>query len=193
MSVIIVEGVTGSGKTSTIKALRSLVTFQHFGEEATFNGFMRDFAADPELAARRARDRMATVLDAVETANDSQRYVFERFHFSQLALGSDWKWYKPLDERCATLDCKVVALTVPDDQLASRSLYRAEYGDTDWQGLVEHAGSEQGALKRIRRAQESRLDAIRMSRLEHLIIDTTAGDWIRYACEIADWGAWLAE
>lgn len=193
MKVTIVEGVTGSGKTSTIKALRSLVTFQHFDEEATFNDFMHDFAADSELAAQRASDRMATILDTVEAENDSQHYIFERFHFSQLALGSDWKWYKHLDERCAALDCKVVALTVPDDQLASRSLYRAEYGGTDWQGLIERVGSEESALRAIRRAQESRLDAIRMSLLEHLIIDTVEGTWSRYACEIADWAGWISE
>jgi len=189
---LIIEGVTGAGKTSTIKALQSIVSFDLIDEHATFNDFMSEFFADPEPASRRARERLDGILDRVE-ADKSRRHLMERFHFSQLALGSDWKWYRDLDDRCATLGCKVVVLVLPEEHLGSRSLYRAEYEGKDWQEFIQRYGSEGGALDAIRRSQKARLEAVKESRLESRLIDTRGKDWSAYAKLIAEWAGWVPD
>ena len=55
MSIFIIEGVTGAGNSSSIKALQAITTFVLVDEETTFDGFMGEFAADPEAASRGAR------------------------------------------------------------------------------------------------------------------------------------------
>jgi len=190
VSILIIEGVTGTGKTSVIEALSEIVTFDLIDEEATFDDFMTEFFADPAAAAHRARNRMAEILDGIEAYSRSRRYLLERFHFSQLALGSEWKWYRNLNERCAALGVKVVVLTLPDNRLAQRSLYRAEYGGKDWQNLIKHYGSEEEALRVIKDSQASRIRAIEKSRLRHRILDTSEKAWPRYAMEITGWAGW---
>lgn len=190
MGILILEGVTGAGKSSTIEALASIAVFVRVAEEVTFDSFMDDFSTDPSAASRRARDRLSAVLDTIEGAASSANYLLERFHFSHLALGSDWKWYQDIDMRCAALKCKVVALTIPNEQLATRSLYRAEYHDADWQHFIPRFGSEEQALRAIRAAQKSRIDAIEASRLERRLIDTHRKAWDNYAAEIVKWADW---
>jgi hypothetical protein len=193
VSVLILEGVTGTGKTSVIEALNQVATFDLIDEEATFDDFMTEFFAGRTSAARRARERMATILDVIEASSRSRRYLLERFHFSQLALGSDWKWYRDINERCAALGSKVVVLVLPDGQMAERSLYRLEHGGKDWQNLIERYGSEGKALQAINDSQAARLRAVAESRLRHRILDTSEKMWRRYAVEIAQWAGWATK
>jgi hypothetical protein len=133
---------------STLYALLSeIVTFDLIDEEATFDDFMTEFFADPIAAAHRARNRMAEILDRIEAHNRSSRYLLERFHFSHLALGSEWKWCQNLNERCAALGSRVVVLALPDNRLAQRLLHRAEHGGKDWQNLINRYGPEEKALR----------------------------------------------
>ena len=190
MSVVIVEGLTGTGKTSTIEALQSLAEFRWFDEEATFDDCMTEFEDDREAAARRARDRMARILDVVEANDPPHRFLLERFHFSQLALGSERHWYETIGARCSALRARVAVLTLPDSALAARSLYRREYGNEDWQGLIASSGSETAALETLRGAQARRIEAVAESGLEYSLVDTSAAAWERYALEIAVWMNW---
>jgi hypothetical protein len=190
MGIAIIEGLTGTGKTSTIEALRPVTTFELIDEEATFDDFVTEFLANPNAAARQATTRMATILDKIEAQRSSRCYILERFYFSHLALGSPWSFYKGLDERCAALEIRVVLLVLPDEEIAHRSLYRTEHGDRDWQKLIGHYGSEQEALRALSRAQAARIQAVAESRLEHRIVDTREKQWHRYAAEIAEWLDW---
>ncbi|HVR46046.1 MAG TPA: hypothetical protein VMT95_05365 [Candidatus Binatia bacterium] len=170
--------------------MQKLASFELVDEEATFDDFVTGFSADPDSASGQARDRMAAILDRIETADGSYRHLLERFHFSQLALGSEWKWYRDIDARCAALKCKVAVLTLPGDRLAARSLYRAEYDGADWQDLVLRHGSEEEALDTLRQAQSARIGAIQQSRLPYRMVDASAKAWERYASDIADWIGW---
>jgi len=190
MGIAIIEGLTGTGKTSTIEALRALTTFELIDEEATFDDFVTEFLANPNAAARQATTRMATILDNIEARRGPGCYLLERFYFSHLALGSPWLFYKGLDERCAMLKIKVVVLALPEEEIAHRSLYRTEHGDRDWQRLIDHYGSEQEALRALSRAQTARIQAVAQSRLEHRVVDTSEKQWHRYAAEIAEWLDW---
>lgn len=191
MDVLIVEGVTGAGKTSTIEALKAIVAFELIDEEVTLNDFVTEFVADPDAAASLARERMTAVLDRIGAHAGSERYLIERFHFSQLALGSPWKWYRNINRRCAALGAGVVVLVIPEGDIARRSLYRAEHGGNDWQFLIAHYGSEENALRQLRRAQTARLKAVEESKLERLVVDTSEKTWREYASQIAAWAGWI--
>ena len=192
VSVLIVEGLTGTGKTSTIAALRTIADFRCFGEESTFDDFVEQYNADRETAARRACARMSRILDAIESDAGSS-VLLERFHFSQLAVGSERHWYEPINARCVEMKVRVAILTIADSALTGRALYRAEYENTDWQGLIESHGSQTSALEVLRRAQERRIEAVAESGLEYHLIDTTEMLWKRYATQIAGWMNWRKE
>jgi hypothetical protein len=128
MNGLIIEGVTGTGKSSTIKALASMRTFELFDQHETFGDFMTTWIASPESATRNAESRQHAILDSIAAhrPDPTYHYLLERFHPSQYALGADW--YDEIDERCAKLHCRMVLLTLPTEQLSARCLYRAEYG-----------------------------------------------------------------
>jgi hypothetical protein len=190
VSVLILEGLTGTGKSSTIAALRSIVDFRCFDEHATFGDFASEFRADRGKAARGARGRMSRILDEIEADATKGRFLLERFHFSQLALGSEALWYATLNERCVGLCARVAVLALTGSKLAARSLYRSEYGGSDWQNLIGLHGSETAALAALGDAQSRRLEAIAKSGLEYRVIDTADGAWPHYAALIAGWMGW---
>jgi thymidylate kinase len=187
---LIIEGVTGAGKTSIIAELQTLVPFERFDEDATFDDFMEDLKRDRELARDRANRRMGRILDAVASAEAPRNVLLERFHFSHVALDDDWASYDEIDRRCSAMGFKAVLLTIPEGQIATRSLYRAEYDGRDWQGFVNRYGSEAPALQALESSQRRRIGALRQSRLEHVLIETSARDWRAYARQIAKWAGW---
>lgn len=188
------EGVTGSGKSSILGALRAICSFAVFDEEITFGDFMGDLASDPKRARLSAVERMTRVLDSVETSSGEQKsspVLLERFHLSHFALDDDWEAYGRVDERCADLGFKVLLLALPDAEFAARALYREEYDCRDWQGFLSLYGSEANALHALRRSQQNRFDGLTRSAMEHLVIDTGAKAWKTYALQIAAWAGWI--
>lgn len=188
--VLILEGLTGTGKTSIVGALQSLTSFVLIGEEETFGDFMTEFREDAGIAAELAHSRLSSVLAKVEATPEA--LLLERFHFSQIAVGSDPAYYRDLNDRCRRLGCSVVVLRIEPGVLASRSLYRAEYGGDDWQSLIPRYGSKQNALQALDDAQNLRIDAVKRSGLRNRTIDTSAMDWPKYAAQIAAWLGWPA-
>jgi len=189
MSLLIFEGVTGSGKTSTIDALRSMCELTLIREERTFDDFMREFDRDPRAATCRAVQRLGDVLDEV-AHRTLDNIVLERFHFSNIALGADPERFSEIEERLSRLGCKVVVFIVLESELARRSLYRSEYGGADWQGLLSWNGSEDAALRALQHAQNARLKAIESARLPYRELNTAAMEWERYAADVADFVDW---
>jgi hypothetical protein len=189
VSILIIEGVTGAGKSSTISSLQKIATFHLVDEDATFDDFLSEFFADPDGAAHKARDRMMRILDDI-TSDDLGHVVLERFHFSMLALGSGWNWYREIDERCAAFNCKVINMVLPPELIARRALRRDEYGGEDWQNLILYYASEERALSVLRQAQRLRIEALGESRLESKSIETGQKAWDVYAHEIVSWLGW---
>ena len=190
MSVLILEGVTGSGKSSTVQALAACASFRLYDEWQTFDDFLTQFWDDPSAAALREIRRLESILTEIEKS-PREDYLLERFHFSPIALGSDPAWYQSINERCAALHCKTAVLTVPEEQLRCRSLNRKEHGARDWQALIARYGSEQAAIGLIRAAQNHRIEAVKRSGLPYLLVDTTAMAWREYSTELARWVGWL--
>ena len=186
MARLIIEGVTGAGKTATIAALRALRQVELYDEDQTFGDFMQEWLADPHATAVRKTSRLVQVLSQIESARPRDCLI-ERFHFSYYALDGDWSMYAVVDERAADLGVKLVLLDVADELLRTRSLYREEYGRTDWQHLIKLYGTESAAIEALRRSQQRRRDALAKSRMECIVIDTDSMDWTNYAARIWMW------
>ncbi len=189
VKTIIIEGVTGAGKTSTIARLKSILSFKLIGEDDTFDDFMAELSHEPALAVASGRRRMRAILDEIGARDPalSDLCILERFHLSYYALSGDWEQYRDIDERCAALGCKVVLLAVPEGDLSERALYRAEYKHRDWQGFIERYGSESEALRALANSQQQRIDALDLSQLQSVVLNTSEKNWEAYARNIAEW------
>lgn len=180
---ILLEGLTGTGKSSTIAALRrlGLAPALVVPEEETFGDFMDELADGTKDDAFRLR-RLEAIRHRVR---HEPSFLLERFHVSYYALLPRWALYEAIDAELADLGVTLVLLRIDEARLRSRSLLREEHGRTDWQSLGEHFGSEEKALAALRDSQRRRVDALALTRLRTITIDTGAQDWDAYARQIA--------
>ena len=197
MRILIIEGVTGAGKSQTLRALGRQPAFAaRLGpgrvvfEEDTLGEVMDEIA---QLGGPPARhvwrlDRVLAALEHESTAAPEARFVLERFHLSYYALLPDWELYEAYERALARLGCASVLLTLDPSALAVRSLERADRRGTGWaDGMIAHYGSRDAALAAIARSQQRRLGALALTRLPTRIIDTTGQTWDDYASEILKW------
>jgi thymidylate kinase len=192
MAAIIIEGLTGAGKSSTIAALQRNGAHVRFDEEATFGDFMNRWLDDPNLPAAERTRRLAPILDHISTSLSATGVeIIERFHLSYFALDGAWATYAAIDARAAELGIGLVLLDLPDAELKARSLYRREYDDADWQSFLDLYGSEAAALSALQRSQQRRRDALDQTCLRHLTIDTRDMAWDAYARAIVSFAATL--
>lgn len=168
---VILEGLTGTGKSSTLATMKrlGLLPALVISEEETFGDFMTELEGGSANLAR---------LDAVAArALSEPAFLLERFHLSCYALLPEWDRYAAMDARMAEAGVRGVLLTIDDALLRPRSLMRAEYNDTDWQHFAEHFGSEDAALEALRTSQARRVEAIAWSKMRWTRIDTSEQDW----------------
>jgi hypothetical protein len=112
---ILLEGVTGAGKTQTLRALmhhpefpKLLGSGRVFDEDETFGEVMAEIQKSGTADHRHFR-RLERILALLERHDRSIRgragFVLERFHLSYYALLPDWNLYAVFDERLARLNC----------------------------------------------------------------------------------------
>ncbi|NOU26263.1 MAG: hypothetical protein HOO96_00015 [Polyangiaceae bacterium] len=182
---IILEGLTGTGKSHTLSALQRLHLAPSLivPEEETFGDLMAELATaplEPEVLVRRLR----TVCDGLPR-DRSQGFILERFHLSYFALVPAWSFYEAIDAELAELGISIVLLTLPEEALETRSFRREEHDGADWQNLAAHYGSSDKAMVALQTSRARRLEALKYTRLRHSVIDTGDKDWDRYAKAIA--------
>lgn len=206
MAGIILEGVTGAGKSQTLRALRAHPNFSQllrqgevFEEEETFGEFMAEVADTPPPSTVPYR-RLAQVMNQLQTqrAQHPQQYgyVLERFHLSYYALAPHWPTYAAIDGQLHSLNCLVVFLHMPAAYFDRRSIDRVDRVDTDWTlGMIAHYGSRAHLQTALQDSQARRREGLELSQLPRLEIDTTGMDWAAYADRIAQaWeAAWRGE
>jgi RimJ/RimL family protein N-acetyltransferase len=179
---IILEGLTGTGKSHVIAAMRRSGRLPDavLGEEETFGDLMDEIdAGDPVPDLLRRLDLVRARLARED------RYLVERLHPSYYALLPEWSYYRELDASLASSGARLVVLTVPPALLRERCLLRREHGGSDWQGFLERYGSEDGALRALRVSQDRRLEAVALTSMPGLVVDTAAMDWDACAASLA--------
>lgn len=179
---MILEGLTGTGKSSVLRALArgAAHTYDMFDEEVTFGEFFAELVAHPE---RPDFSRLHATLAEVErraAAGAAYRFVLERFHPSYYALYPDRAAYAAIDRRAAALGTAIVLLDLPDALLRERSLYRADRPEHA-EALLRLYGDETRALEALRRSRDARRAYVRASACPHVILDTGDRAWARCA------------
>src|SRR6266498_2507683 len=122
---IILEGVTGAGKTQTLAALQahpafpSLLLQGHiFTEEETLGEFM-DELKDQRMQPSQRNIRMYRVFNelqqAVSASPHHYGYLLERFHPSYYALVPQWHFYESVDRQLQALRCTIILLSFHPD------------------------------------------------------------------------------
>jgi hypothetical protein len=198
---ILIEGVTGAGKTQTLHALMHHREFSTligsgrvFDEEETFGEFMSEIQ-EPGISNQHHLRRLEYVLTLLEQNSGSTGknvgFVLERFHLSYFALLPDWDLYAAFDERLARLNCWTVLLHIPEQDIAQRCLDRVDRESSTWtEDMISHFGSRRAALDAVVESMRRRSEAAMRSRLPILEIDTGARSWEAYAGQIVK--AWQA-
>jgi thymidylate kinase len=198
---ILIEGVTGAGKTQTLRALMHHFQFSPllgsgrvFDEDETFGEVMTEIQ-EPGILDHHYLRRLESVLEQLEQhgtgAHASASFVLERFHLSYYALVPDWNLYADFDERLNRLNCMTVLLQIPQQESENRCIDREDRADTPWSDtMITHFGSRPAVLDALVQSTLRRRDAARRSRLPILEIDTGSKSWTAYAIEIVEvWSA----
>jgi len=163
MRILIIEGVTGAGKSETPRALGRQPAFADrlglgrvISEEDTLGEVMDEIAKLGGPPARHVwrLDRVLAALGRESEAAPDARFVLERFHLSYYALLPDWELYEAYERALERLGCASVLLTLDPSALAERSLERADRRGTDWtEGMLAHYGSRDATLTAMARSQ----------------------------------------
>jgi hypothetical protein len=195
ISVLILEGVTGAGKSQTLRALQAHPAWptllrggRVIPEEETLGEFM-DELQQPDLTITERLARLYRVLTELEhaafVADQAAGYVLERFHLSYYALLPDWQLYRPLEERLRALHSQLVLLAVAAEHMAQRALDRVDRQASTWtQEMIGYYGSREAALQTIALSQARRQASLALTMLPFVTIETTAMDWATYAEQI---------
>jgi thymidylate kinase len=191
--ILIIDGVTGAGKTSVLTELRSRMpsTVEFILEDDTLGDLMEQIR-DPLWRAQPTFAALDSVLqrleDGVASAN-GKRFVVERFHLTAFALFPQWEYYQTYDERLGKLGATIVLLTFPPEIAEARAIQRRDR--QDWaEGMDDWYGSRAQAVDAVLESQKRRRTSLSKTRLPCLHIDTRGQEWRKYAeTIIAHWTA----
>lgn len=133
--LIIIEGISGSGKTTFFNRLQkdhALDNFCFYSEEELLLGWKHFFI--PEITRLRI-GLMENILSRIEEEKDTI-FVLERFHISTLIFGSIKegeleKRYVGVLKKIRDLSSMVVIFKVPEDEIPKRIVHRQRDGQLD--------------------------------------------------------------
>jgi thymidylate kinase len=193
-SGIIIEGITGAGKSHTLKALcanegfnAGWAPYDVFREKETFGEFMGELMEHPDDPPERKfllLQRVITTAKNRAQKTSPYHFILERAHYSYYALLPEWALYQTFDDDLRSLNAHIVLLWIPPDELKRRSLYRVDR--REWgAGFVAFHGDEAKALARFEEVQQLRYEGIKKSSIPHTVIDTSEMDWESYTTEIS--------
>ena len=190
MKHVIIEGVTGSGKTSILKRLQLLLGDRALPIDESYTlGLIMEQVKDDDWISDPQFDALDSVLARMEQHQREHRpeiLLVERFHLTPYALFPYWKYYDKYDKELAAMPTALILLTFPDELVEERSIDRVdepEYADT----MIEYYGSRSSAIEAVNLSQHRRIDALKKTRLPFLQIDTQKQDWDGYGDAILEY------
>lgn len=191
VSGLIVEGVTGAGKTRTLAALRAhpgmrswLCAAKFIDEDAVLGPVMNQLN-DPALGNRAKWAPMLDVLSRLES--EPGRYLMERGHATFFALVPDQTLFHDADRRLHALGFRTVLLHYDEAGVPTRGFDRMDRQGSDWkEGMTRLYGGEGNAIEAIAQSQRRRFECLAGSRLPLMKVDTTRMQWADYARSIAE-------
>lgn len=189
--VLVVEGVTGAGKSSVLREIVRALSKRGgpvptvIPEDDTLGRIMSQ-ARDPAWRGAPTFEALEQTLDWIESGSLREglgaRFLVERFHLTAYALHPDWSCFAPYDARLAAMRARLVLLTYPEAMAAERSLDRPDRVGERWADeMASWYGSREAAVAAVRDSLRRREEALALTALPHLVLDTTDRDWTRLA------------
>ena len=190
MQNLIIEGLTGAGKSQTIKELVSLLAekklpYKVFSELETFGDFIIDLN-NQKLSNKEKCFMLEKILEELELHKDKV-IILERFHFSYYAFLKDWSLYDEIDKKLQEKNFLQILLTYDEKLFFERAIKHNDRITTNsnWEAeTIEYFGSIENALSEYKKFQDNRLEALAYTKLPILRIDTSKKLWEEYAKEI---------
>ena len=155
MRGVIIEGVTGSGKTAILRMLRerlsseegfqSQIFLSELETDRVFEEQRRSGGLDPKRVLRHSEQ----LIHGVELLNVS--VIFERLLLSHLAHSESTDFY-PLDvvrrqfSRLGQLGFIQIVLVIPEDEFAERVLSTTQYRGECWTEFLISKGKNQAEI-----------------------------------------------
>jgi hypothetical protein len=197
--LVVIEGVTGAGKSRTIAALREWgmragQPVQVIDEDVTLGSFLDDVRT-PAWQAQPAfpgLDAGLAALEAARRADPDALVLVERFHLSVYALFSRWRLLRRYDAALHALGAVHVLLDYHPRLTEQRSLLRPDRAD--WaSGMDQHYGSRSLAIVAVKQSQARRRQALLLSELPYLHLDNSPGHWDDCAAAILAYCGYSAD
>jgi predicted ATPase len=192
--ILIIDGITGAGKSSVLREVRTRLEASPEGSETHFIfeeetiGELMTQVKDPTWRAAPTFEALERVLDRMEqglSVHPDRKYIVERFHLTAYALFPEWQWLERFDARLARLGAAQVLLSYPEHLAERRAIERVDRQDEQWaQGMDAWYGSRAAALEAVLQSQRNRWNGLRKSALPFLHLDTRAAEWPRYAATL---------
>ena len=185
MRQLIIEGLTGAGKSSVIATLKDLLPVEQWNiiyEDDTLGEVMSELA-DPNTNYDKCY-RLRQVMERMKNES-GQYFLLERFHPSYYALMPDWDLYKEIDEQLAQMNFLFVLLHYDEELLEKRAVRHADLkkaGGSD--NTIGYWGSLEAAISAYKNSQGSRFECLELTGMDHIQINTTEMKWKQYADEI---------
>lgn len=187
-ALLIVEGVTGAGKSQLIKHIREshaardgLPVFV-VDEDITLGTFLTDvldtaWRKQPHFGGLEAGLAAA---DELRRAHPNALVILERFHLTAYALLERWDPLVPFDRLLGQRGARQILLDYHPRLTETRSILRQDR--PEWGAAMDaEYGTRKKALATVRQSQEKRRRALALSRLPFLHLDTSEGKWSDFA------------
>lgn len=190
---IILEGVTGSGKSSVFKELRlkqiklNTLVLSEYYTLRTFEKMANksEYVFDQLLSFIELQDQLFFEAQLDKTSNGQQQKIsvcFEGFHLNAYSreLISEDEFIR-IDQRLKKLGFKTVFFELPETLLKKRCIEETlMYRKSGWKNYIEALGGNEKALKIFTERQLLMIEKLQGVAGEVLRIDTSEKDWEYY-------------
>jgi thymidylate kinase len=202
---LLLEGITTAGKSAIASAIQEhpawrrreskLVLSSHFTERA--NEHLRTRTADSYRSLMQQNLRILQAARQIESASpifqaDDQYglcYVIERFHITNALRYAEGNAdaYIDVELELERLGCRLALISVNDMMISGRLSEARRLKDERWRETYTHIERRHGDVGDYYVGiQEEYRKLVEASKLEHIVIDATDGDWPRCVRQILE-------
>ncbi len=172
MQIIILEGISTSGKTSVKNELSKTLTkkdisFSVIGEDKTLMPILENTDKNTSI------DFLKRVLADTLTTKKSI-IIFDRLFFTHIfRTNSGIKDFKEIENILLKYNTLLVLLTVEEDAIDQRIFEAMKYRDAKWKKFIKRKGTKKEIIDYYKNQQKFLRKLINQSALPNLIEDST--------------------
>jgi thymidylate kinase len=183
MKIIVLEGSSASGKTTTAKLLLDALTKK--GKSARV--IEEDLTLMPILNNRDSKISLDHLMRVIKTAFEGKFdfIIFDRLHLTASAItASNLSEYFKIEDELLNYHPLLVLLTIPQNQIPKRIRESIKFRNASWGEYVRKKGSDQEINEHYIEAQKKVIKQFKDSGLPKIQFDTSDKNYGVIAGEI---------